>query len=129
MAALAMCLSPSARGRQPAPGSALPPPAQTVVLPKSVPDPIEPVNRVMWAFNKELLTGVIKPTSRVYRFIVAKPVRTGFGNMGRNLTYPDRLINNLLQGKWRGARDETCRFFCNSIIGLAGFFDVAVKWK
>ncbi len=106
-----------------------PPSAQTVVLPKSVPDPIEPVNRVMWAFNKELMTGVIKPTSRVYRFIVVKPVRTGIGDFGRNLTYPGRLINNLLQGKWSGARDETYRFFCNSTVGVAGFWDVAAKWK
>ena len=103
--------------------------AQSVILPKSVPDPIEPVNRVMWAFNKELLTGVIKPTSRVYRFIVVKPVRTGIGNFGKNLTYPGRLINNLLQGKWSGARDETYRFFCNSTVGVAGFWDVAAKWK
>jgi ABC-type transporter lipoprotein component MlaA/pimeloyl-ACP methyl ester carboxylesterase len=121
--------SPFARGQHPATGFTNRPPAQTVVLPKSVPDPIEPVNRVLWAFNKELMTGVIKPTSRIYRFIVVKPVRTGFGNMGRNLNYPDRLVNNLLQGKWSGARDETYRFFCNSTVGVAGIFDVAAKWK
>ena len=34
----------------------------TVVLPPSVPDPIEPFNRTMWAFNKGLMTDVIKPT-------------------------------------------------------------------
>ena len=103
--------------------------AETVVLPKSVPDPIEPFNRVMWGFNKGLMTDVIKPTSKVYRFVVVKPVRTGIGNFGRNLTYPGRLINNLLQGKWSGARDETCRFLGNSTVGIAGFFDVATKWK
>ena len=83
----------------------------------------------MWGFNKGLMTGVIKPTSRVYRFVVAKPVRTGIGNFGKNLTYPGRLINNLLQGKWRGARDESYRFACNSTVGVAGFFDVGTKWK
>jgi ABC-type transporter lipoprotein component MlaA/pimeloyl-ACP methyl ester carboxylesterase len=126
---LLLCCSPFARGQHPATGFTNRPPAQTVVLPKSVPDPIEPANRVLWAFNKELMTGVIKPTSRVYRFIVVKPVRTGFGNMGKNLNYPDRLVNNLLQGKWSGARDETYRFFCNSTVGVAGIFDVAAKWK
>jgi ABC-type transporter lipoprotein component MlaA/pimeloyl-ACP methyl ester carboxylesterase len=100
-----------------------------VVLPKSVPDPIEPVNRALWAFNKGLMTDVVKPTSRVYRFVVVKPVRTGIGNIGKNLTYPGRLINNLLQGKWNGARDESYRFVCNSTVGIAGFFDVATKWK
>ncbi|MGP8200341.1 MAG: VacJ family lipoprotein [Limisphaerales bacterium] len=124
-----LCLPPFARGKQLAVGLTQPPAAQTVVLPKSVPDPLEPVNRVMWAFNKELMTGVIKPTSRVYRFVVVKPVRTGIGNFAKNLIYPGRLINNMLQGKWNGARDETYRFFCNSTVGVAGFWDVAAKWK
>lgn len=100
-----------------------------MVLPKSVPDPLEPVNRVMWSLNKGILTGVIKPTGRVYRFVVVKPVRTGIANFGRNLIYPGRLINNLLQGKWRGARDESYRFVCNSTVGVAGFFDVGTRWK
>jgi len=104
---LSLCLSPVALGQQPAVGFTRPPAAETVVLPKSVPDPIEPVNRVMWAFNKGLMTVFLKPTSRVYRFVVVKPVRTGIGNFGKNLTYPGRLINNLLQGKWSGARDES----------------------
>ena len=105
------------------------PGGETIVLPKSVPDPLEPFNRVMWGFNKAVMTDVIKPTSRVYRFVVVKPVRTGIGNFGRNLTYPGRLINNLLQGKWSGARDESYRFVCNTTVGVAGFFDVATKWK
>ena len=103
--------------------------AEIVVLPKSVPDPIEPFNRLMWKFNVGLMTDVIKPTSRVYRFVVVKPVRTGVGNFGRNLTYPGRLVNNLLEGKWYGARDETWRFACNTTVGVAGFFDVATKWN
>jgi ABC-type transporter lipoprotein component MlaA len=83
----------------------------------------------MWGFNKALMTGVIKPTSRVYRFVVVKPVRTGIGNFGRNLIYPGRLINNVLQGKWRGARDESYRFVCNSTVGVAGVFDVGTRWN
>jgi ABC-type transporter lipoprotein component MlaA/pimeloyl-ACP methyl ester carboxylesterase len=126
---LSLCLSPLAHGQDPAVGSTRPTAAETVVLPKSVPDPIEPFNRVMWAFNKELMTVVIKPTSKVYRFVVVKPVRTGIGNFGKNLTYPVRLINNLLQGKWSGARDESYRFVCNTTVGVAGIFDVASKWK
>jgi ABC-type transporter lipoprotein component MlaA/pimeloyl-ACP methyl ester carboxylesterase len=126
---LSLLLSPLGRGQQPAAGLTKAPAAQTVVLPKSVPDPIEPVNRVMWGFNKGLMTDVVKPTSRIYRSLVAKPVRVGVGNFGTNLTYPVRLINNLLQGKWIGARDESYRFLCNTTLGWAGFFDVADKWK
>ena len=105
------------------------PVVEKVVLPKSVPDPIEPFNRVMWGFNKAVMTGVIKPTSRVYRFVVVKPVRTSIGNFGHNLTYPGRLINNLLQGKWSGARDETWRFAGNTTVGIIGLFDPATKWN
>lgn len=126
---VSLCFSPFAQGQTSTAGATNLPAAETFVLPKSVPDPIEPFNRVVWAFNKRLMTGVIKPTSRVYRFIVVKPVRTGIGNFGKNLTYPGRAINNLLQGKWSGARDESYRFLCNTTVGVAGFFDVASKRK
>jgi ABC-type transporter lipoprotein component MlaA len=102
---------------------------ETIVLPKSVPDPLEPVNRVVYSINKGIMTGVVKPTAKAYRLIVIKPVRTGIGNFGKNITFPGRLINNLLQGKWAGARDETYRFCCNTTVGVAGFYDVASKWK
>ena len=134
LAVLSACLSPFAQGQESAINSTnhesqIADHASLIVLPKSVPDPLEPVNRVMWDFNVGLMTGVIKPTSRAYRFVVAKPVRTGIGNFGRNLTYPGRLINNLLQGKWHGARDESYRFVCNTTVGVAGFWDVATRWK
>ena len=126
---LSLLLTPFA-GAQPTNIDSLRPAAtETVVLPASVPDPLEPFNRVMWGFNKSLMTGVIKPTSRAYRFVVVKPIRTSIGNFSRNLTYPGRLINNLLQGKWVGARDESYRFVCNTTVGVAGVFDVGTKWK
>jgi len=103
--------------------------AERVVLPESVPDPLERVNRMVWAFNKGVLSGVVRPTAKVYRSVVVKPVRTGISNFGRNISYPGRLINNLLQGKWRGARDETERFYFNTLAGLGGFIDVASQAK
>ena len=103
--------------------------AERVVLPDSVPDPLERVNRMVWAFNKGVLSGVVRPTAQVYRLVVVKPVRTGISNFGRNIAYPGRLINNLLQGKWRGARDETERFYFNTVAGLGGFIDVASQAK
>jgi ABC-type transporter lipoprotein component MlaA len=39
--------------------------AEIVVLPESVPDPIEPVNRIVYAFNKGLMAGAVKPTAKV----------------------------------------------------------------
>jgi len=126
---LPLLLSPFAKGQELAFGITNSSATETVVLPKSVRDPLEPMTRVRWAVNQGIMTGVIKPTSRVYRFVVVKPVRTGISNFGKNLIYPGRLINNLLQGKWRGARDESYRFVCNSTVGVVGFFDVGTKWK
>ena len=99
------------------------------MLPESVPDPIEPINRVLYGLNNGIMNGAVKPTAKIYRLLVFKPVRQGIGNFGRNITFPGRLFNNLLQGKWSGARDETYRFCCNSTIGVAGFIDVASKWE
>jgi ABC-type transporter lipoprotein component MlaA/pimeloyl-ACP methyl ester carboxylesterase len=103
--------------------------ADVIVLPRSVPDPFEPFNRVVWAFNRGLLVQVVKPTSKAYRFVVRKPLRVAIANFGRNINYPGRFINQLLQGRWGDARHETDRFFCNTIAGAAGFLDVATLWK
>jgi ABC-type transporter lipoprotein component MlaA/pimeloyl-ACP methyl ester carboxylesterase len=100
----------------------------SIVLPSGIKDPIEPFNRAMWGFNKGFLTSVARPASQVYRHVVMKPVRKGIGNMGKNLTYPDRLVNTLLQGNWTGSLEETERCICNTLLGLGGFFDVATRW-
>ena len=99
LAILALCLQGCIHGPEPATAPAQTPPAETIVLPKSVPDPIEPFNRLMWDFNKGLMTDVIKPTSKVYRFVVVKPIRTGLGNFGKNLTYPGRSDQQPAPGK------------------------------
>ncbi len=74
------------------------------------------------------MTSVVRPASKVYRRVVVKPVRTGIGNMAKNLTFPDRLVNNMFQGNWAGMGQETERCLCNTVIGLGGFFDVATRW-
>lgn len=99
-----------------------------VVLPQPVGDPIEPLNRGLWAVNKGLMLGVIEPSSKAYRVIVPRPLRERIRDAGRNLTYPKRLVNHLLQERWTGARDETYRFFCNSVFGIGGLFDVGTRW-
>ena len=100
-----------------------------IILPPAVPDPLEPFNRTMWAVNRGIVMHAVKPTGKVYRFVVRPPIRRGIGNIGRNILYPQRAFNHLLQARWAGAGWETERFLCNSVIGLGGFFDVASKWK
>ncbi len=100
-----------------------------IVLPSSVPDPMEPFNRGIWAFNKGVMLHVVQPSGKVYRCIVRKPIRQGIANFGRNVMFPGRFVNTVLQGNWPGMRAETDRFFCNTILGGAGFVDVATRLK
>jgi ABC-type transporter lipoprotein component MlaA len=95
----------------------------------AVNDPIEGFNRCSWAFNDWLFRGIIYPSSFVYNTALPRPVRNRITDAGHNLTYPVRLVNNCLQGKWQGAWVETERFGVNSTVGLGGLFDPATHWK
>lgn len=98
-------------------------------VPDFMSDPYESMNRVTWAANKGLLIGVMQPAGRVYRAAVGIPVRKSIVKFTRNITYPGRALNNILQGRWAGAGDETLRFLTNTTAGGLGFFDVASKWN
>lgn len=104
-------------------------PPHGTVLPEFLNDPIEPVNRGIWEVNRGLLVGVVEPSGKVYRTVVPQRVRTSIQDFTRNITYPGRLINHGLQGRWSGAGDETLRFLCNTTVGVGGIFDVATKWN
>ncbi len=104
------------------------PTSQGTPLPDITADPIEPANRVMSGVNYGLLVGVVQPTGRAYRTFVRPPVRKSIAKFGHNVAYPGRLVNNVLQGRWKGAGDESVRFLTNTTVGLAGFFDPATKW-
>jgi len=95
----------------------------------AVNDPLEGFNRCSWAVNDWLFRGIICPLSKGYNVIAPKPIRDRISNAGHNLTFPVRLVNNSLQGKWKDAWEETKRFGVNSTVGLAGLFDPATKWK
>jgi phospholipid-binding lipoprotein MlaA len=98
-------------------------------LPDLLNDSGEPINRGIWVLNEGILVGVIHPTSKVYRALVPTRVRGSIEDFSRNITYPGRVVNHMLQGRWDGAGDETLRFVTNSTAGLAGFFDPATKWN
>jgi len=91
----------------------------------TIADPIEPWNRFMFHFNDKLYFWGLKPLARGYNAVVPEPVRVSVRNFFRNVAMPVRFVNCLLQGKLKGAGIELSRFGINSVIGLAGFFDVA----
>jgi ABC-type transporter lipoprotein component MlaA len=92
-----------------------------------VDDPLEPVNRVSAFAHYGLMKYVFAPFAATYRCIVPAPVRTHVALASTNLQYPGRLLNNLLQAKWKGAVEETERFAINSTVGILGLFDPATR--
>jgi len=90
-----------------------------------VDDPLERSNRAVSAVNRGLLRYVADPIASGWRILVPKPVRSALIRAATNLGYPVRLVNNLLQARWRGAGVETGRFLTNTTVGLVGLFDPA----
>ena len=87
--------------------------------------PLESLNRVSFEFNDKLYFWVLKPVKTGYTAVVPEDFRMVFGNFFFNLRGPVRLVNNLLQGRFKGAGIEASRFVINSTVGVLGFGDVA----
>ncbi|HEY8155641.1 MAG TPA: VacJ family lipoprotein [Myxococcota bacterium] len=96
--------------------------------PPSFPDPLEPANRAVSAFNHVLITFIASPLGTVYRLVIPRYVRERGRDFAANLVWPRNLAANLLQAKWRAAGTETARFAINSTVGIAGLWDPAARW-
>ncbi len=88
-------------------------------------DPLEPVNRALFAFNDKAYFWVLKPVAQGYRAVVPEVMRVSVRNFFSNLAMPIRFVNNLLQGKIRNSGVELVRFALNSTAGIGGLFDPA----
>ena len=88
-------------------------------------DPLEPLNRNIFEFNRVLDGLLIKNVAELYRTVVPERVRSSIHNVIVNLNEPVVFANNLLQGKIERGSTTAARFAINSTAGLAGFFDVA----
>lgn len=91
-------------------------------------DPLARYNRAMTTFNDRFYFWVLKPTASGYAKVTPKPVRRSVNRFFRNLGYPARAVNNLLQLKGEATVRETVRFLVNSTVGIAGLFDPAGSW-
>jgi len=91
----------------------------------AIDDPLEPFNRAMFIFNDRLYFWVLKPVSQGYNFAVPEDVRISIRNVFRNVAFPVRFVNCLLQANLTCAGTEVGRFLVNSTFGFGGMFDVA----
>ena len=94
-------------------------------LDNAVHDPWEKFNRKIFAFNDTLDSYAFKPLAKGYRFVTPDTVEEGFSRVFSNLGEIVTIANDLLQGKFMQASNDTGRFLINSTLGLGGFFDVA----
>lgn len=88
-------------------------------------DPLEPMNRAVFAFNDTADTWVLRPVAKGYRAVTPDPVENGISNFFNNLLEIRNVFNDVLQWKWRDAGVDSGRFLVNSTVGIAGIFDVA----
>jgi len=88
-------------------------------------DPFESYNRAMFSFNDAVDENVLKPVAAAYRDYVPSPIQSGVSNFFSNLDDILVVLNDLLQGKFSQARDDSLRFLFNTFFGVFGIFDVA----
>ena len=90
-------------------------------------DPLEKVNRKVYAFNDSLDKAIIRPVAVGYRKVTNEPVRNSISDFFTNIHMPITIANNLLQARPKQAVEGTGRFLVNLTLGVGGFFDPASK--
>ncbi len=92
---------------------------------KENPDPWEPMNRGIFAFNETLDKYAIEPVAKGWDFVLPEIVQTGIGNFFDNLNMPIVFANDVLQAKPGAAFFDLVRLVYNTTFGLAGLIDIA----
>jgi len=87
-------------------------------------DPLEPMNRAVFEFNRVADKIILKPVATVYHNAVPTFAQDMIRNFLDNLKQPLNIANALLQGNPDRAGQAFGRFTGNTIIGLGGVFDV-----
>jgi len=86
-------------------------------------DPLEAINRPIFAFNEVTDTLVLRPASDVYRKWVPVPVKNSVRNFLEWLSLPLTFVHDVLQGETERAAAAAARFATNAI--TAGLGDPA----
>ncbi len=90
-------------------------------------DPLEPMNRYVFELNRALDILVLRPIADTYRTVVPEYAQTRVNRVLSNMNEPLTAANALLQGRFEDAGTSLGRFAINSVLGVAGLFDVATE--
>jgi len=93
--------------------------------PGEVYDPLEPMNRQIFAFNSAVDTTLVRPAAFIYREATPRPFKSMLSNFLSHITLPLTIVHDLLQGEQERAEIAASRFFVNTVVGMGGLFDVA----
>ena len=91
-------------------------------------DPIEPLNRYFFEFNRFIDGVALRPVAEVYDGLVPDFAQDMVRNFLFNLRSPVTLANDVLQAKLDRAQVTAVRIVTNSTLGIGGLFDVAAEW-
>lgn len=101
--------------------------AGCAIAPPRTDDPLQKVNRKVYAFNDTLDKAVLRPAAVGYRKVTNPPVRRSVNNFFTNIELPITIANNLLQARPSEALGNTGRFLINLTVGVGGIFDPATR--
>lgn len=88
-------------------------------------DPLEGLNRKIFAFNDTVDTYVMRPVAKGYDTVLPGPVKKGISNVYSNIWLVPTIANDILQLKPFKAGEATLRLAINTTIGLGGLWDPA----
>ena len=92
---------------------------------EEVNDPLEPLNRVTFAFNEFINRYLLGPVARGYNAALPDVVRDAISNVFDNVGAPVTLANDLLQGEFDRGFTTATRFVINTTVGVGGIMDLA----
>ncbi|MDQ9020345.1 VacJ family lipoprotein [Acinetobacter sichuanensis] len=91
-----------------------------------VKDPLQPLNREIFAFNDMLDRNVARPLAIQYVAKVPEDVRGSYSSFRKNLSEPWNAVNQLAQGRFSRAAKTLGRFTINTVTSL-GLADPAKR--
>ena len=95
--------------------------------PEEVKDPLQPLNRQIFAVNEKFDQALAKPLAIQYNEKVPEQVRGSYRAFRKNLNEPWNMVNQLVQGRPKVAAQTLARFSLNTLTTL-GMADPAQRF-